>query len=69
MGPNCDEYPLGDILSSKLDLSKVGDSNMGEVGVDFLWYEAERGEREERVDGGGVFEICLNKPSFSPPKA
>ena len=70
MGLDCGEYPLGDILSSKLDLSKVDDPNVGEVGADFRLYVAEEEERGERVDGGGgVFEIRWNKPSSSPLKA
>lgn len=69
-GPDCGEYPLGDILSSKLDLSKVGDSIVGEVGADFRLYVAEGGDRGERVDGGGgVFGIRWGKPGFSPLKA
>jgi hypothetical protein len=67
-GADCGEYPLGDILSSKLDLSKVDDPNVGEVGADFRLYVAEGGEREERA-GGGVFEIRWSKPNSSPLNA
>lgn len=67
---DCGECVLGEILSSKLDLSKVDDPNMGEAGADFRVCVAEEGERSERVDGGGgVFEIRWGKPGFSPLKA
>lgn len=43
---------------------------MGEVGADLRLYVAEGGEREKRVDGGGgVFDICGEKPSLSRLKA